>query len=155
MSILIMSDVRRQNLKYGASPMRRLVFTSLSAILLLATIGSLSPAAAARYRYCLQGANMGYPGSCMFSTFRECRAAASGRSASCGVNPAYASAHQRRSQYRASYGQYYGSQNNQGGWGGGWGGGWNTGTDGNTQYYGNPNNRGGLVGGSDAGTYRP
>ncbi len=77
--------------------MCRPVFTSLTAILLLATIGSLSPATAGRY--CLQGQSWGYPGSCQFSTFRECRATASGTNASCGVNPRYAFAHQRRARY--------------------------------------------------------
>jgi hypothetical protein len=41
--------------------MRRLGFTAVSAILVSATIGSLSPAVAARY--CLQGSGWGYPGS--------------------------------------------------------------------------------------------
>jgi hypothetical protein len=76
--------------------MRRLVFTALSAILLLATIGSLSAAAA---RYCLRGAGWGYPGSCQFSTLQQCRATASGTQAYCGVNPRYAYAHQRRGRY--------------------------------------------------------
>ena len=77
--------------------MRRLVFTALSAILLLTTIGSLSPAAAARY--CLRGAGWGYPGNCQFSTLPQCRATASGTNAYCGVNPRYAYAHQRRGRY--------------------------------------------------------
>lgn len=122
--------------------MRRLLFTSLSAIL-LATIGSLSPAVAARY--CLQGTGWGYPGNCQFSSLRECRATASGTDASCGVNPRYAYARQRG---------YAGTQppvNN--GWNNnGWNNnsGWN-----NPGWNGNPNNRPGLVGGSDVGTYRP
>jgi hypothetical protein len=74
--------------------MRRLAFSALSAILLVATIGSLSPAAAARY--CLRGSGYGYPGNCQFSTFQQCQATASGTNAYCGVNPRYASAHQRR-----------------------------------------------------------
>src|SRR5215469_8388240 len=78
--------------------MRRLVFTALSAILVSATIGSLSPAAAARY--CLQGSGWGYPGNCQYSSFRECRAAASGTNAGCGVNPRYAYAHQPSSTGR-------------------------------------------------------
>ena len=111
-----------------------LVFTALSAILVSATIGSLSPAVAARY--CLQGSGWGYPGNCQYSSFRECRAAASGTNAGCGINPRYAFAHQRRSRMQPA--TNYGVNNY----------GWNN-------NYGNPSNRGGLVGGSDSGTYRP
>ena len=119
--------------------MRRLVFTDLSAILVSATIGSLSPAVAARY--CLQGSGWGYPGNCQFSSLRECRATASGTMASCGVNPRNAYARQRgyaRTQPPMNDGW------NNSGWNNNYG--WNN--------YGNPNNRGGLVGGSDVGTYR-
>jgi hypothetical protein len=77
--------------------MRRLVFTALSAVLVLATIGSLSPAVAARY--CLRGSGWGYPGNCQFATYQQCRASASGTNAYCGVNPRYAYAHQRRPKY--------------------------------------------------------
>jgi len=128
--------------------MRRLLFTPLSAILLLATIGSLSPAAAARY--CLQGGSWGFPGNCQFSSLRECQATASGTNASCGRNPRYAYARQRG---------YAGTQptvNN--GWNNnGWNNniGWNNSGWKNPGWNGNPNNRPGLVGGSDVGTYRP
>ena len=50
-------------------------------------------------RYCLQGRSWGYPGNCQFSTYRQCMATASGTFASCGINPAYAYARQRRGQY--------------------------------------------------------
>ena len=50
-------------------------------------------------RYCLQGRSWGYPGNCQFSTYRQCMATASGTFASCGINPAYAYARQRRWQY--------------------------------------------------------
>ena len=73
--------------------MSRLLVTVLSTILVMAAIGSLSPAAAARY--CLQGRQWGYPGNCQFTTLQQCRASASGTSASCGVNPRYAFARQR------------------------------------------------------------
>ena len=77
--------------------MGHLVCTALFASLVLSTIGPLSPAVAARY--CLQGSGWGYPGNCQHSSFRECRAAASGTNAGCGVNPRYAFAHQRRYRY--------------------------------------------------------
>jgi hypothetical protein len=120
--------------------MRHIVFTALSAILVSATIAPLSPAVAARY--CLQGSNWGYPGNCQFSSMRQCRAAASGTNAGCGMNPRYAFARQGQGQQPAV--------NN------GWGNpGWNNSGWNNPVWNGNPNNRGGLVGGSDAGTYRP
>ena len=116
--------------------MRRLALTSLSALLLFATIGSLSPAVAARY--CLQGSGWGYPGNCQFSSFRQCMATASGTNAGCGLNPRYASAHQRRGMQPA---MNYGWNNY------GWNSyGWNRGAG--------ANNRGGLVGGGDNGTFR-
>jgi len=68
--------------------MRRSLFAVVSAILILVTVGSLSPAFADRY--CLQGRRWGYPGNCQFSTLQQCRMAASGTHASCGVNPRYA-----------------------------------------------------------------
>jgi len=117
--------------------MRHLVFTVLSASLVSATIATLSPAVAARY--CLQGSGWGYPGNCQFSSFRQCRAAASGTNAGCGINPRYAFARQRQGQQPATNNGW----NNNYGWNNS---GWNN--------YGNPNNRGGLVGGSDSGTYR-
>jgi hypothetical protein len=74
--------------------MCRLLVTVLSVVLVMAVIGSLSPAAAARY--CLQGRQWGFPGNCQFATYQQCRASASGTSASCGINPRYAFARQRR-----------------------------------------------------------
>jgi hypothetical protein len=76
--------------------MRHPMLTALSAILVLATVGSLSPAVAARY--CLQGRSWGYPGNCQFQTLQQCRATASGTGSHCGVNPRYAFAHQRSSR---------------------------------------------------------
>ncbi|WP_439925940.1 DUF3551 domain-containing protein [Nitrobacter sp. JJSN] len=37
--------------------------------------------------YCLQGGLWGYPGSCMFSSFQQCRTTASGVSGTCVRNP--------------------------------------------------------------------
>jgi hypothetical protein len=47
-------------------------------------------------RYCLQGRSWGYPGNCQFSSYRQCMATASGTFATCGINPAYAYARDRR-----------------------------------------------------------
>jgi len=47
-------------------------------------------------RYCLQGRPWGYPGNCQFSSYRQCMATASGTYATCGINPAYAYARERR-----------------------------------------------------------
>ncbi|SFK14606.1 DUF3551 domain-containing protein [Bradyrhizobium sp. cf659] len=41
-------------------------------------------------RYCLQGRRWGYPGNCLFSTYSQCMATASGTIDSCGLNPTYA-----------------------------------------------------------------
>jgi Protein of unknown function (DUF3551) len=67
---------------------------------LLSTAGFLATAtpswsASAQDRYCLQGAQQGYPGDCQFSTYDQCMASASGTNSFCGVNPRYAFARQR------------------------------------------------------------
>jgi Protein of unknown function (DUF3551) len=41
-------------------------------------------------RYCLQGKIWGYPGNCLFSTYDQCMATASGTYAYCALNPTYA-----------------------------------------------------------------
>ncbi|MBP1093214.1 DUF3551 domain-containing protein [Bradyrhizobium diazoefficiens] len=68
--------------------MCRILFAAVSTILILVTVGSLSPAVADRY--CLQGRRWGHPGNCQFSTLQQCRTAASGTHATCGVNPRHA-----------------------------------------------------------------
>jgi len=68
--------------------MHRSLITALCAILVLAIVGSFSPAVAARY--CLQGRHFGYPGNCEFATMHQCKAAAAGTASFCGVNPHYA-----------------------------------------------------------------
>lgn len=73
---------------------RRTLFIALSAISALATIGSISPAAAGRY--CLQGRQWGYPGKCDFRTYRQCEATASGTLSHCGINPRYGFARRPR-----------------------------------------------------------
>jgi hypothetical protein len=72
---------------------RRLLFAALS-VSVLATMGAVSPAAAAQDRYCLQGRQRGFPGNCQFATRHQCMASASGRNL--GLNPRYAFGHQRR-----------------------------------------------------------
>ncbi|WP_084305016.1 DUF3551 domain-containing protein [Bradyrhizobium sp. ARR65] len=74
--------------------MRRIPLAVISVSLVLATVGSVSPAVAARY--CLRGSHWGYPGNCQFSTLQQCRAAASGTSSYCGINPRHAFARQQR-----------------------------------------------------------
>jgi hypothetical protein len=75
--------------------MHRLLFAALS-VSVLVSIGSVSPAAAARDRYCLQGVRWGFPGNCQFSNRSQYLASASGTGARCGLNPRYSSAPQRR-----------------------------------------------------------
>jgi hypothetical protein len=129
------------------APMRRiLLITALAAASALTLTVSTSPASAARY--CLQGAGWGYPGSCQFRTFAQCRATASGTNAGCGINPRYAYARQGRTQQQPAVNNGW----NNNGWNNN---GWNNSGWNNSGWNGNPNNRGGLVGGSDAGTYRP
>ena len=53
--------------------------------------------------YCLQARNRGYPGDCQYSSYAQCMATASGQGGSCGINPQYAFARQRRGDYRPRY----------------------------------------------------
>jgi hypothetical protein len=53
-----------------------------------ALVSTVQPAAAGKY--CMQGRHWGFPGSCQFSSRRQCMASASGTGASCGINPRYA-----------------------------------------------------------------
>lgn len=69
--------------------------TTLATILTIGTlVGFSAPASAqsatsfARYdAYCLQGGLWGYPGSCMFSSFQQCRTTALGVTGTCIRNP--------------------------------------------------------------------
>ena len=76
--------------------MRHFIVASLFATSLLAVGLSASPAAAAQNRYCLQGGHWGHPGNCHFATLHQCKAAASGTGAMCGLNPRHAFACQQR-----------------------------------------------------------
>jgi hypothetical protein len=69
---------------------------ALVAISALAAAAGPQSAAAANFRYCLQGRETGYPGDCQYRSYAECQASASGRDAYCGINPRYAFARHRR-----------------------------------------------------------
>jgi Protein of unknown function (DUF3551) len=64
----------------------RYLMTVLTAGSLIWIAGAV-PAAARDYRYCLQSRTTGIPGDCSFRTRAACMAAASGRMATCAVNP--------------------------------------------------------------------
>ena len=64
----------------------RYLTTILSAAILV-WITQAVPAAARDYPYCLQSRSLGIPGDCSFRTRAACMAAASGRMATCAVNP--------------------------------------------------------------------
>jgi hypothetical protein len=66
--------------------MRRILL--ITALAVASTLTLTASASAARY--CLQGGHWGHPGNCHFATLHQCRAAASGTGAMCGVNPRYA-----------------------------------------------------------------
>jgi hypothetical protein len=73
----------------------RCLLTAVCATAILA-LSSLVTPASAEGRFCLQGRSWGYPGNCQFATYGQCMASASGTFASCGINPRYAYARQRR-----------------------------------------------------------
>jgi hypothetical protein len=70
--------------------------------LLLSTFGTISPASAQDYPWCLQGEDWGYPGNCQFSFYWQCAATASGTYSYCGINPRFAFAPQYP-RYRRLY----------------------------------------------------
>jgi uncharacterized protein DUF3551 len=84
---------------------RHMSIAVLAAVSALTVLGSVTPAPAEAIqdRYCLQGRKWGYPGNCLFSTYQQCMATASGTNAYCGINPTYAFAHQRRGRYSDRY----------------------------------------------------
>jgi hypothetical protein len=67
----------------------------------IATLAGSAPAAAIDYPWCVQGKEVGYPGDCSYSTYAQCQASASGRYASCGVNPIIAFQQQQGQMRRA------------------------------------------------------
>ena len=70
-----------------------------------ASMAGSAPAAAYDYPYCVQGRGVGYPGDCSYQTYAQCMASASGRLASCGVNPRVAYGQQQRRVRQPRY--YY------------------------------------------------
>ena len=66
-------------------------------------INNAVPAGTKQDTYCLQGRAWGYPGNCLFSSYAQCMAAASGTGAACGINPQYLFAPQRNGTYRGRY----------------------------------------------------
>ena len=52
----------------------------------------VNPAAASEYRYCLQGDDYAGAGDCQFTSYLQCQATASGRTAYCAANPYLAAA---------------------------------------------------------------
>jgi hypothetical protein len=83
----------------------RATVSIVTSVVMLVVMAGIDSASAQRLRgvqsgiqdrYCLQGRSWGYPGNCQFSTYRQCMATASGTFSTCGINPAYAYARDRR-----------------------------------------------------------
>src|SRR5437870_11162348 len=64
---------------------RHISLAVLATVSALTVLGSVTPAPAEAIqdRYCLQGRKWGYPGNCLFSTYQQCMATASGTNAYC------------------------------------------------------------------------
>ncbi len=84
---------------------RHISLAVLATVAALTVAGSVTPASAEAIqdRYCLQGRKWGYPGNCLFSTYQQCMATASGTNAYCGINPMRAFADQQRGRQRDRY----------------------------------------------------
>jgi hypothetical protein len=68
--------------------MRKMMFALLAVSAAgFTTMAGTAPAAAYDYPYCLQGGGFGIPGECLYRSYAECRASASGRRADCNINP--------------------------------------------------------------------
>ena len=66
--------------------MRATVWT----LMLCCTVSAMGalPAMSRDYPFCIRGCDFGGgPGDCIFSSYEQCQAAASGREASCAANP--------------------------------------------------------------------
>ena len=70
--------------------MRTLFLVLATSATIFAT--GVTPAAASEYRYCLQGEDYAGGGDCQFTSYLQCQAAASGRTAYCAANPYLAAA---------------------------------------------------------------
>ena len=69
--------------------MRTLFLALATSATIFAT--SVAPVVAGEYRYCLQGDYAG-AGDCGFTSYQQCQATASGRTAYCAANPHLAAA---------------------------------------------------------------
>ena len=86
--------------------MRKTILTAVTlSAAAIATMATSSPAAAYDYPWCVQGRGVGVPGDCSYQTYAQCMASASGRLASCGVNPYVAYGQQQRRVRQPRY--YY------------------------------------------------
>lgn len=70
--------------------MRTLFLALATSATILAT--GVTTVAAGEYRYCLQGDDYAGAGDCGFTSYQQCQASASGRTAYCGTNPYLANA---------------------------------------------------------------
>ena len=70
--------------------MRTLFLALATSATIFAT--GVTPVAASEYRYCLQGDDYAGAGDCQFTSYLQCQAAASGRTAYCVANPYLAAA---------------------------------------------------------------
>jgi hypothetical protein len=71
--------------------MRTLFFAALMTSATIFATG-VTPVAASEYRYCLQGDDYAGAGDCGFTSYQQCQASASGRTANCVANPYLAAA---------------------------------------------------------------
>jgi hypothetical protein len=66
-----------------------------------------APAAAFDYPWCAQGRGVGIPGDCMYQTYAQCMASASGRNLYCNVNPRVAFGQLPEPRRRRTHRNYY------------------------------------------------
>ena len=71
--------------------MRSLILAALTTSATIFATG-VTPVAASEYRYCLQGDDYAGAGDCKFTSYPQCQATASGRTAYCAANPYLAAA---------------------------------------------------------------
>jgi hypothetical protein len=69
------------------------------ALVASATVIDTTPASARDFPYCIVSRGTGSPGDCSYRSYRECMATASGRAATCQINPRVAFDRQHR-RYR-------------------------------------------------------
>jgi hypothetical protein len=70
--------------------MRTLFLGLATSATILAT--GVTPVAASEYRYCIHGDDYAATGDCGFTSYQQCQATASGRTAYCEANPYLANA---------------------------------------------------------------